>query len=731
MTEHGLGLADPVGPVPESCRSPGVSNARTRAPGDDRIGRGRFRLLLWVVAAAPIPLGAVFPLASAFLATLVGLLLLWTGLATMGSSGVGRAAEDPVIGPCALPFLAAALWAGIQASPWTPVGWHHPLWALAGAALGRELPGAISVDPYETLSAVMRLLSYGGVFWLAFRLCRAPGRAETAFLCITAIGALQAIYALADVFSGANLVLWYPKTDYAGTATGTFFNRNTYATYAGLGLICASALIARGLFDQLSQPAADARVRPRFRWWLFPAWMLLATALLLSQSRGGVLATLAGLLAFSVTVAVAKEMPRRARSAAVALILVLAVGFLAISGGGVATRLLWADVALQGRAEIWAQAADEIARRPLTGDGYGTFAEVYAGISKPKAGDDGYVDKAHNTYVEEALELGIPAEVLLTFAIVLAALASFRGLDRWSRASSDARNDPAFRVAAGAAGIGASTLVALHSVVDFSLQIPALAATYAFILGAALAGALPRRLSDPRSSPWPTRVEGFAPLALGASILLLAVPRVAAATLLLPGDRVLRAIENGANPGLRDLAIFESSRSRALAWSGSGHIRTELGLAKLLRNRSQSGAKADALRASARHDLETGLARAPANPYGWTRLGLTEIEADAPASQVLPALRMAVRTGPFQPDLLLPQLKLWLAEAPYLTADDKAVFGVQTRLAWSRAPAQLVETVRATGQIELVRAALPAADRESFDRLLAAPVPQAPVAAIQ
>jgi O-antigen ligase len=727
MTRHGSRLADPVGP--ESCRSTGVVPSSAR--GNDRSGRVRFRLLLWVVALAPIPLGAVFSLASAFLATLVGLLILWTGLAAMRPSGVGRVAEDRIIWPYALPFLAAAAWAGIQASPWTPVAWHHALWAAAAAALGREIPGAISVDPYETLSAVMRLLSYGGVFWLAFRLCRAPGRAETALLCITAIGALQAIYALADVFSGANLVLWYPKTDYAGTATGTFFNRNTYATYAGLGLICASALIVRGLFDQFSRPTADAGVRPRFRWRLFPAWMLLATALLLSQSRGGVIATLAGLLTFLVTVAVAKEMPRRARGAAVALILVLAVGFLAISGGGVAMRLLWADVALQGRAEIWAQAADEIARRPFTGDGYGTFAEVYAGISEPKAGDNGYIDKAHDTYIEEALELGIPAEVLLTFAIVLAALASFRSLGRWSRVSSDARKDPAFYTAAGAAGIGASTLVAVHSVVDFSLQIPALAATYAFILGAALAGALPPRLNDPRSSPWLTRVAALAPLALGATILLLAVPRVAAATLLLPGDRVLRAMEDGANPGPRDLAIFESSRSRALRWSASGRVGTELALAKLLISRSRGGAEATTLRATATHDLETGLSRAPANPYGWTRLSYAEIEADASPSQVLPILRMAVRTGPFQPDLLLPQVQLWLQEAPYLTADDKAVLRAQICFAWSHAPAQLVETARAMAQIELVRAALRTADRTSFDHLLAAPVPQAPAAATQ
>jgi O-antigen ligase len=718
-----LGSADPATRGTEGGRCPSMLHAPDEAPTASRAGRGQFRLLLWVVAAAPIPLGAVFPVAAALLATAVGLLLLGAGLGALRTPARGNAVPESAAWPYTVPFLAAVGWAGLQATSWMPVGWHNPLWTLSAAALARHLPGAVSVDPYETLSAVMHLLCYGGVFWLALRLCRVPSRAEFALLCVTAVGALQASYALADVFSGANLVLWYPKIDYAGMATGTFFNRNTYATYAGLCLVCASALIARGLFDQLS-PVAGRAAR-RFRWWLLPAWMLLATALLLSQSRGGVLATLAGLVAFLAAIALAGEMLRRARGAAAALILALALSFLAISGGAVASRLLWADTALENRAEIWADAIDEIARRPFLGDGYGTFAEVYPSIRTHDEAGDRYVDKAHNTYIEEALELGIPAEGLLILALAAATQACLRGLARGTSASAGARADPAFRTVAAATGIGASVLVAVHSLVDFSLQIPALAATYAFILGASLAGASPQRPHKPGSSPWRARVGALLPLSLGATILILAVPRVAADTLLLPGDRVLRAVEDGASPSLRDLTILEASRSQAFAWSASGRIGGELALAKLLRSRSQPGLGAEMLRLSAMSDLEDGLSRAPADPYGWTRLSYAHIEAAAPVPEILPILRMAVRTGPFQPDLLLPRLRLWLSAAPYFTAEDKVAFLTQTRLAWSHAPDQLAQTARAAQQIELVRAALPAADWKEFDRLLDAPLPQA------
>jgi hypothetical protein len=679
-------------------------------------GRWQFRLLIALVLLAPIPLGCVYPLASAVLAAATAALMLWNGLAGLlprQREGCVFPNARPAFWPIAAPFLAAAFWAAVQASPSTPVAWHHPLWAQAADALGAALPGAVSIDPFETLSALMRLLSYGGVFWLSWRLCRTPGRAETALLSMAAAGGIYAAYALFSVFSGTDLVLWYPKTVYSGMASGTFFNRNTYATYAGLGLICVSVLTARAFLAHASGAAVASGTR-RLRWWLLPAWMLLATALLLSASRGGLISAVAGLVAAAGVFSASPAASRRSRAAVAALLLLLGIAFAALSGGRVAERLASTEAAAEDRPIVWALTTDEIARRLWVGVGYGAFEEAFHALRPPQL--EGYFDKAHNTYLEGAMELGVPAAAGLTLAAAVAAVGCVAGLRRAPDLSGDAFG----RAAAAAAGLGASTLVAVHSAVDFSLQIPAVATAYAFILGAALAWATPlRRGPSPVGLPaLPAQmVAAIPPIVLAATILVLAVPRLAAETLRLPGNHVLRAIEDGQSPSPRDLRILAASREHSLSWADAARAHADLGLAKLLIEESSQGTSRGVHIAEATRNLEASLSLAPADPYAWTRLAYGAILAAAPARHVLPLLRMAVRTGPFEPDLVLPRLRLFLVEAPYLRPEDAPLLEAQVRFAWSRAREDLVRAAFSSGRSDVVRVALAEPDREEFGRL--------------
>jgi O-antigen ligase len=679
-------------------------------------GRWPFRILIALVLLAPIPLGCVYPLASTILAVATAALLLWSGLAGLlrrHREGFGFPHARPALWPIAAPFLAAALWAAVQASPSTPVAWHHPIWDQAADALGVALRGAVSIDPFETLSALMRLLSYGGVFWLSWSLCRTPGRSEQALLAIAAAGGIYAAYALFNVFSGADLVLWYPKTVYSGMASGTFFNRNTYATYAGLGLVCVTALTARAFLAPLPGAAAAPSAR-HLRWWLLPAWMLLATALLLSASRGGLISAIAGLVAAAAAFSASPAASRRSRAAAAALLLLLGIAFAALSGGRVAERLASTETAAEDRPIVWALTTDEIARHPWVGVGYGAFEGAFHALRPAQLG--GYFDKAHNTYLEEAMELGVPAAVALTLAAAVAAVGCAAGLRR----APDVSGDDLGRAAAAAAGLGASTLVAVHSVVDFSLQIPAVATAYAFILGAALTWATPLRRG---SSPWGLRpfaaqiVTAIPPIALAVTILVLAVPRLVAETLGLPGNHVLRAIEDGRSPGSRDLRILAASREHSLTWVDASRGHADLALAKLLLEESSEGASRGVYVAEATRNLEASLALAPADPYAWTRLAFGEILAAAPARRVLPLLRMAVRTGPFEPELVLPRLRLLLIEAPHLAAEDGPLVEAQVRFAWLRARDDLIRAAFSSGRSDVVRLALPEHDREEFGRL--------------
>jgi hypothetical protein len=87
------------------------------------------------------------------------------------------------------------------------------------------------------------------------------------------------------------------------------------------------------------------------------------------------------------------------------------------------------------------------------------------------------------------LELGVPAAMALNLAI---ALIAWRAL----RAMSSRRRSRIYLTV----GVSATVLVGLHSLVDFSLQIPAIAAAYAFIMGVTAAQAFRQTSQGPEES---------------------------------------------------------------------------------------------------------------------------------------------------------------------------------------------------------------------------------------
>ena len=126
-----------------------------------------------------------------------------------------------------------------------------------------------------------------------------------------------------------------------------------------------------------------------------------------------------------------------------------------------------------------------VAERPWQGHGYGNFEAAFAQHRDERFGDR--VDMAHNTYIEHLVELGVPATLLLYLGPLLLFGYCVRGV--FAR-----RRDQLFPLVA----VGATVLVALHALVDFSLQIPAVAVTYAALLGIGVAQATPSPKRPPR-----------------------------------------------------------------------------------------------------------------------------------------------------------------------------------------------------------------------------------------
>jgi hypothetical protein len=100
--------------------------------------------------------------------------------------------------------------------------------------------------PEEAGTGIMRLLSYGTVLFLALQFGYSTHCRRSVLWGVAAAGALYALYGILVWLDGNTSVLWLAKWAYPDSLTSTFVNRNSYATYAGLGLCAALALIARG-----------------------------------------------------------------------------------------------------------------------------------------------------------------------------------------------------------------------------------------------------------------------------------------------------------------------------------------------------------------------------------------------------------------------------------------------------------------------------------------------------
>ena len=467
-------------PVPWSGAGPD-GDARPVKKG--RAARWRHPPLLHALVAltllAPLPFGAFPAWAWATLSGGCGALLLgWGVLALAGRVAVVR--PPRCLRWSALAFALAMLWAMLQTLGFTPESWHHPLWRLTAEALGTPYRGAVSLDPAASRESVLRILSYAGVFWLAFQCGRDPAAAGYVLRAVATGSACYALYGLAVAHSGAEVILWFEKTAFLDAVTATFVNPNSFATYAGIGLLCATAVL-RHRFERRAAGLVGARVRLHFliagflpRNALFlAAWLVLAWALLLSLSRGGVAATALALLVF-LSILAARRGRRVLALRSIGAALAIGAALFLLVGDGLERRLRDVGPDWGKRSEIYSQTVKAIDDAPLLGTGLGTFASVYR--SHRTEGIRRGVRMAHNDYLELALELGLPAAALFVAAIFGLALACAGGV-------LGRRRDAVHP----AVGVAVCTLVGAHSLVDFSLQIPAVAVTFALVLGVAVA----------------------------------------------------------------------------------------------------------------------------------------------------------------------------------------------------------------------------------------------------
>jgi O-antigen ligase len=147
---------------------------------------------------------------------------------------------------------------------------------------------------------------------------------------------------------------------------------------------------------------------------------------------------------------------------------------LLLSGAATLGRLADTSVDTELRLEIARATLRAIDDNWYFGTGLGTFQYIFP-LYQP-ASIAGFVDMAHDDYLENMLELGVPAACLFFASLFYVAVRCCSGVRR-------RRKDVIYPCLA----VAATVLVGVHSALDFSMQIPAVAITYAVILGVGLA----------------------------------------------------------------------------------------------------------------------------------------------------------------------------------------------------------------------------------------------------
>ena len=376
-------------------------------------------------------------------------------------------------------------------------------------AAGMEPFSALTLYPYATLQAALVLAGCCGLFILSRSLIATPdsqsasgsvpqlalasvsrsiSRAETSFLIVAAT-----LFALALLESASGLEQYLrAQVDDAFTfsgAHGTLVNKNHYSA-----LLEGCFGVALGVL--LAWATRAHRERPSHRWiGAMAALAAIAAAacllgVVLSYSRAGIFVVLAMSI---VAGAVAISISRRRSTAFVIAAVITATLASVLSMGGWRERFLQiVDApATLVRLSIWQDTLRSVQEYWLTGAGLGTFPYAFqrSAMYLPQK----TVDHAHNDYLQWLLELGVPGATLLIGALGFVFITTIRGIQR---APIQAVPSGPRRMYAIGALLGAGGILT-HAWVDFPLQIPAIAALTAILLGCASA------LASPRSSPKP------------------------------------------------------------------------------------------------------------------------------------------------------------------------------------------------------------------------------------
>lgn len=363
----------------------------------------------------------------------------------------------------ALPLWGWLLWAICQILPLSgevgAIGAPPP----EGLSMEQLRLATLSEAPYLTRAAAFKLFAFSLYFSAALQVLRTSSRRRRTVQVLAAFGLAVACVAILQRLTSPRTLYWIrPVSDYVAPF-GPFANYNHFAGFVELlfPLPLASLLFR--------ERGGDSRLLFRL------STIVLLVAGILSISRGGLLAMGGQLLLFGILLMRQSRRRRSRRSRG-------SRGWTLLLGAGAVVALSWwigsqslltrfatfeqgaRDYSVVTRFSYWKATWRMLLDHPLTGVGVGAFPSVYPRYGSSSAQLE-RVEEVHNDYLHLLVETGLIGGGLLLAFLVLC-VGSWRAQVR--QMATAGRGDPAIFYGSSIALVG----LALHSWVDFNLQIP-------------------------------------------------------------------------------------------------------------------------------------------------------------------------------------------------------------------------------------------------------------------
>lgn len=351
---------------------------------------------------------------------------------------------------------------------------------------------SISLYPGATYRELFRLLAVFLLFAVVRNNLTTTANLRRLFLVLVANGTLLAFFALLQMVSSPPGLLYWSIPVSAGAVFGPFICKNHFPFYvnicvaAGIGLFLSlshgkkhQSRRQRGIKTSPFERSFDQLLTDPRRMWLVFALAFMGVAILLSLSRGGVLALVGAGAVLVLFLARAQSHSRKHGHAPapayagwlgpVAVGALAAFGLLAWFGIGKMEARLGAawevDKIHESRLPLWLDTVPLLGEYPVFGTGLGTFVYIEP-LHRERNPSSLVFEHAHNEYLEALVEGGI---VRLAISVAAIWLVYHYGLRAYRR---NAKRSAGGLVLGGLLGF---TTIVIHSFGEFGLHLPSIA----------------------------------------------------------------------------------------------------------------------------------------------------------------------------------------------------------------------------------------------------------------